>query len=61
MIKCDESKKECTIIGKEDEILHELTIICYGLLQGGCEEDKIYVAMMVSFDAYKKIDKEEKT
>ena len=61
MIKCDESKKECTIIGKEDEILHELSIICYGMLQGGYEEDEIYVAMMASFDAYKRFDKEEKS
>lgn len=60
MIKCEKDKKECTIIGKEKDILHELTIICYGLLTGGYHEDEIYVAVMASFEAYKEIDKKEK-
>ena len=60
MIKCEGDKKECTIIGSEENILHELSIICYGLLQAGYAEDEIYVAMMASFDAYKRFDKEEK-
>lgn len=45
MIKYDDNKKECIITGEADRILNEFSVICYGLLQGGFEEDKLFIAL----------------
>ena len=41
MIKCGVDKKECVIIGGEDDILNEFSIIVYGLRKAGFIEDDI--------------------
>lgn len=58
MIKYDDNKKECIITGEADMILNEFSVICYGLLKGGFEEDKLFIALYETIGIFR--EKENK-
>ena len=60
MIKCEDNKKECVIVGKEEDILYEFSVICYGLLKADFEIEEIVVGLKVGYEKYNE-DKEEKS
>lgn len=59
MIKCGVDKKECVIIGGEDDILTEFGIICYGLRNAGFIEDDICKSVGQAFAKFE--NEEEKS
>lgn len=59
MIKCGVDKKECVIIGSEDDILTEFGIICYGLRKVGFDEDDVCKSVGQAFAKFEN-DEEKK-
>lgn len=59
MIKCGVDKKECVIIGDEETILNEFSIIVYGLCKAGFNEDDICKGVGQAFA--KRENEEEKS
>lgn len=59
MIKCEDNKKECVIVGKEEDILYEFSVICYGLLKADFEIDQIVAGLKCAYEKFNE-DKKEK-
>ena len=60
MIKYDDIKKECIITGEAEMIINEFSVICYGLLKGGFEEDNLFIALYETIGEFRKREKKDK-
>ena len=45
MINCNDKTKKCIIVGEEDKVLNEFSMICYGLRCADYSEDDICKAV----------------
>ena len=59
MIKCEDSKKECVIIGEEKEILFEFGVICYGMIRADYDVERLLHSLQMAYEKSKE-DKKRK-